>query len=213
MAQVQFSPTNFAAEMADACPASPANPLIGLESFHKDRFDFCEAHSHESGDLALVAALVELMGVRAEFSLTAALSARFGASEAEVGSAVRLVLRCLRLLHLCGYCKADIELMVVHASSYLKNLMSGFEQKSQPSMSLQEIAHIFCLLMYLAHSYIEDQNCPLSVWHQHLFRRYCDLKTLSQAVMRVLEQLAFALRIEPSELQKRLEFIQESCTD
>merc|ERR1719421_1178905 len=102
--------------------------------------------------------------------------------------------------------------MVVHASSYLKELLSGFEQKNQPSMSLSEIANVFCLLMYLAHSYIEDQNCPLSVWHDHLFKRYCDLKTLSSAVMRVLEQLAFALRIEPSELQERLEFIEKSCS-
>jgi hypothetical protein len=203
---------DFAKEMAAACP-SPINPLIGLESFHKDKFDFCESQAHEQGDLALVASLVELMGVRAEFSLTAALSARFGASEAEVGSAVRLVLRCLRLLHLCGYCKADIELMVAHASSYLKDLLEDLEKKTQPRMGLQEVAHVFCLLMYLAHSYIEDQNCPLKVWHEHLFKRYCDLKTLSSAVMQILQQLAFALRIEPSELQERLEFIQEQCSD
>lgn len=199
-------------EMAAACP-SPVNPLIGLESFHKDKFDFCEAHSHEKTDLALVASLVELMGVRAEFSFTAALSARFGASEAEVGSAVRLVLRCLKLLHLCNYCQDDIQLMVAHASSYLKELLTGLHEKKQPPMGLHEVAHVFCLLMYLAHSYIEDQNCPLKVWHEHLFRRYCDLKTLSSAVMRVLEQLAFALRIEPSELQERLNVIQENCSE
>lgn len=201
---------DWANEMEDTL--SPVTPLVGLESFRKDKFDFCDAYSHDRDDLALVASLVELMGINAEFSLTAALSAHFGASEKEVGSAVRLVLRCLRLLHLCGYCKEDIALMVAHASSYLKMLLENLQAENQQSMALQELTHIFCLLMYLAHSYIEDQNCPLSVWHEHLFRRYCDLKTLSSAVMRVLEQLAFALRIEPSELQRRMEFIEKNCS-
>jgi hypothetical protein len=103
--------------------------------------------------------------------------------------------------------------MVAHASSYLKMLFETLEAKQQKPMGLQEVTHIFCLLMYLAHSYIEDQNCPLKVWHEHLFRRYCDLKTLSSAVMQVLEQLAFALRIEPTELEKRLDFLKANCTN
>jgi len=211
--EVAVGRIDWANEMEDALSLSPATPLIGLESFRKDKFDFCDAYKHDRDDLALVASLVELMGIHAEFSLTAALSAHFGASEKEVGSAVRLVLRCLRLLHLCGYCKSDIALMVAHASSYLKMLLENLQAKNEQPMPLNELTHIFCLLMYLAHSYIEDQNCPLSVWHEHLFRRYCDLKTLSSAVMRVLEQLAFALRIEPSELQRRMEFIEKNCSN
>lgn len=204
---------DFAEELANCCPPSPVNPLAALErsNFTKDRFDFCGLYSYDPGDLALVATFVELMGVRAEFSLTAALSVRFGASEAEVGSAVRLVLRCLRLLHLCGYPRSDIEVMVAHASAYLKELLTNMSQHGQPKTSLNELSNIFCLLMYLAHSYVEDQNCPLATWHQHLFRRYCDLATLNSAVLSLLEQLAFVLRIDPGDLAKRLAFLQEGC--
>lgn len=204
------------AAAAAACPPSPCPSSVSPDEllasdprFTKDKFDFCESHSHDPRDLALVASFVELMGVRADFSLTAALSARFGSSEAEVGSAVRLLLRCLRLLHLCGYPQADIEVMVAHASSYLKELLTTLAKTGQQPMGLQEITHVLCLLIYLAHSYVEDQTCPLRVWHQHLFKRYCDLATLNAAVLRLLEQMAYVLRVSPAELQERLSWLKD----
>lgn len=182
---------------------TPLMPVV------EDRFDSCMKHSHDpSFDLRLVSRLVELMGVRARFSLTFAMSQRFCATTHEVELAVRLILKCLKMLHLCGYPQEDIEVMVAHASVYLRDLLEAMRQEGQPEMGISELAHVFCVLMYISHSFTNDQNCPLRCWHRHLFMRYCEFKTLNSAVMQILNQLEWGLRLRKHEMRRRLAFLQ-----
>lgn len=176
----------------------------------QDRPDKFPSGCDDAGfDLRLATRLVEIMGVKVRLSLAHALGERFGAKPREVDRAVRLLFRCFRLLHRCGYPREDIEVMVASASAYMRDVMKGMDQDGQPQMGLAETVHILCVLIYVAHSYCEDQNCPLHVWHQYLFRRYCTLRTLNAAVVGLLGRLKFRLRVEEEDLDARLTFLRE----
>jgi len=167
-------------------------------------------------DLRLTTRLIELMGVRVSFSLTQALGERFAAKPREVDRSLRLILRCLRLLHLCRFPHEDIEVVVAHASAYMRDIVSGMEKEGQPAMSLMETVHIMCVLVYVAHAHCEDQTCPLHVWHKHLFQRYCTLRTVNAAIVGLLERLHFRLRVDDGDLRARLAFLRrggETQTD
>eukprot|EP00397_Hematodinium_sp_SG-2012_P060523 GEMP01078956.1.p1 GENE.GEMP01078956.1~~GEMP01078956.1.p1 ORF type:complete len:221 (+),score=49.35 GEMP01078956.1:294-956(+) len=184
-----------------------ATPMMAA-TVSPDRFDDCRWYCYDPDfDLNLVARLVEVMGVKANCSLAAQLSARFGASSCDIEGGVKLILRTLRLLHLSGYPKQDIELMMVHASSYLESLMKT--TMNLQSMQITEIAHIVVLLLYLAQAWIEDEALPLSAWHKHLFKNYCNLATLDEALMVLLERVTYTLRIPDNRLNARLTFLQK----
>eukprot|EP00747_Dinoflagellata_sp_TGD_P169704 gnl/TRDRNA2_/TRDRNA2_199380_c0_seq1.p1 gnl/TRDRNA2_/TRDRNA2_199380_c0~~gnl/TRDRNA2_/TRDRNA2_199380_c0_seq1.p1 ORF type:complete len:250 (+),score=43.78 gnl/TRDRNA2_/TRDRNA2_199380_c0_seq1:76-750(+) len=168
--------------------------------------DECKRHCHDPDfDLNLVTRLIELMGVRARFSLTFALAKRFDATAVEVQRAVKQMLKCLRLLHLCRYSNEEIEVVVAHASKYLRDVLWDMESSGAPTMDIGELAYTFCLLIFIAHSHILDETCPLLVWHKHLFAKYCSMKVLNAAVIRLLERLSFVLRVEPQELKDKLQ--------
>jgi len=184
---------------------SPLVPVV------QERFDTCAPHAFDPEfDLALMTNVIKLMGVHARFSLTFALSKHFKATTREVERAVKLMLHCFKLLHRCGYGRSDIEVMAAHASHYLQEYMVLTEKDGQPEMEILEVAHIFCVLMFIAHSHALDENCPLRVWHRHLFAKYCSVKMLNEAVMRMLEKLEYRLRVEESELSRRLAFLRSS---
>lgn len=172
-----------------------------------DRFDDCRWYCYDPDfDLNLVARLVEVMGVKAECSLAAALSARFGSSLDEIETNVKLILRTLRLLHLCGYPREDIEMIMAHAISYLESV---FRINGAKPMELTEVAHIVVLLLYLAQTWVEDEALSLSVWHKHLFQNYCNLATLDEAIMVLLENVTYRLRIPDNCLKARLSLLQQ----
>jgi len=182
----------------------------------EDRFDSRAPRGSDAEsafDLRLAAKLFELMGVRMGLSLTVALGERFNAKPAEVERAVRLLLRCFRMLHLCGYDRQDVEVIVAHASAYIRILANEMKREGQPEMELTELANVLCVLMYIAHSYTQDQNCPLHIWHKFLFRQYCTVKTLNSAAMGLLERLNYSLRVKPQELRARLSFLQAGDED
>lgn len=163
---------------------------------------------HDAGfDLRLATRLVELVGVKVRLSLPHALGERFGAKPREVDRAVRLLFRCLRLLHLCGYPNEDIEVMVAHACAYMHVVVSKMQREGQCEMGLTETVHVMSVLIYLAHTYCEDQTCPTPVWHKHLFQRYCTLRTLNAAIVGLLGRLEWQLRVEDSEMHARLAFL------
>merc|ERR1719235_1507091 len=103
--------------------------------------------------------------------------------------------------------------MTAHASQYLSEYMRAVISDGQPPMDIAEVAHIFCVLMFLAHSHVEDENCPLHVWHRHMFTKYCSLSTLNHAVLRLLTRLGFTLRVQDVELMNRLAFLRQSWSN
>jgi hypothetical protein len=143
------------------------------------------------------------------------ISEKFFASDQDSGpdeethKAMWLLLRSFRLLHLCHYSTSDIECIVGHASLYLEDLVQKLRQDGESEMEIKELARVFCLFMFIAHSYIMDHCCKLAMWHAHLFSQYCRLNTLNDAVLRLMELRDFVLRVEPTRLEARLDWLRD----
>jgi hypothetical protein len=109
------------------------------------------------------------------------------------------MLRALRFLHLCDYSADDICSILAHASSYFNDVyvLCGSH------MDRMEVGSIIVTEMFIAHAYVQDETCPLHVWHKHLFRKYCTLGKLSAAVLRLMEVRGYVLRLDSQELEHR----------
>jgi len=112
----------------------------------------------------------------------------------------KTVLQGLRLMHLCDYDYADIVLVLAHAAVYFRSTYTHIGHK----MSEFEAAHVCVLLIYLAHAFILDETCPLRCWQKYIFRRYCTLKVLDQALFRLFHMRGFILRVSKNEEREAL---------
>lgn len=106
--------------------------------------------------------------------------------------------RAVRLLRLCSYPLDDICAVMAHASVYFDDLRQQLNTKSPA-----ETGNVIALLMFVAHSYVEDETCPLAVWHQHLFTGYCSVKTLNKVVMQMFESRGYRLWVAEAEVLER----------
>ncbi|CAK0821638.1 unnamed protein product [Prorocentrum cordatum] len=62
-------------------------------------------------------------------------------------------------------------------------------------MTADETAHVVMLLVFLAHCFVLDENCPLRCWQKYIFRKYCTLKVLDAATFRIFQMRDFRLRV------------------
>jgi hypothetical protein len=123
-------------------------------------------------------------------------------------TSVKLLLRALKFLRRCSFSVVDICSILAHASAYFQDvfeLCGGY-------MDAAEVGNILVTVMFLAHSYIQDETCPLHVWHQYLFRGYCALKKLSEALMRVMAIRKYVLRLKEEDLRTRFDALAQSIT-
>jgi len=141
-------------------------------------------HAHSTDDIYLLAAFLDLAEV----------------PDLDSNSA-KLLLRMLRLLHRCSYSAVDICSILAHASVYFIEVFALCGNY----MDATEVGNVLVTMVFLAHSYIQDETCPLPVWHQYLFRGYCPLKKLSEAIMRVMAIRKYILRVEDKDLSTRYE--------
>eukprot|EP00930_Biecheleria_cincta_P013940 TRINITY_DN12195_c0_g1_i2.p1 TRINITY_DN12195_c0_g1~~TRINITY_DN12195_c0_g1_i2.p1 ORF type:complete len:271 (+),score=58.15 TRINITY_DN12195_c0_g1_i2:88-900(+) len=111
-----------------------------------------------------------------------------------------LLVKMMRFLHSLDLGFEDICCHLAHASIYFKSIYSA----CGAAMSSQEIANVLVLLVFLAHSYIEDETCKLHVWHKFLFKGYCKLPTLSKATVQLMKRLGFVLRAPDQDLRLML---------
>mmetsp|Transcript_95600 Transcript_95600/g.270516 ORF Transcript_95600/g.270516 Transcript_95600/m.270516 type:complete len:289 (+) Transcript_95600:106-972(+) len=102
-----------------------------------------------------------------------------------------ILARALRFQRSCGYPLEDICVILAHASVYFVDVV-----KQCGKMPDMEAAYIVVVLMYMAHSYVQDENCPLRVWHSYLFRNYCDLHLLNKALVSMMRMRGFILRVD-----------------
>lgn len=118
----------------------------------------------------------------------------------------KLLLRALKLLHLCDYSAEDLCSFLAHASAYFVDAytLCGMH------MDECEVGNVLVTLLFVAHCYVQDETCPLHVWHQYLFRKYCPLRTLNSAILRLLEIRRYILRLDDQELTTRYEFLQNA---
>jgi len=115
------------------------------------------------------------------------------------GDTVKLLLRTIKFLRLCDYSVEDICSILAHASAYFFDAYALCGNH----MDSSEVGNVLVTLMFVAHCYVQDETCPLHVWHQHLFRKYCPLKTLNAAIIRLLEIRCYVLRLETQDLNDR----------
>lgn len=107
----------------------------------------------------------------------------------------KTVLQGVRLMHLCDYNYSDVVVTLAYASSYFKSAFGAIGHK----MGDNEAAYVCVLLIYLAHSYVLDETCPLRFWQKHIFRKYCNVKVLDAALFRLFHRRDFRLRITEEE--------------
>lgn len=108
----------------------------------------------------------------------------------------KTVLQSVRLMHLCDWDYSDVVLVLAYASVYFRGTFSTIGRKMSPN----EAAHVTALLIYLAHSFLLDETCPLRAWQKHIFRKYCTLKVLDAALFRLFKMRpGYSLRITEEE--------------
>jgi len=107
----------------------------------------------------------------------------------------RTVLLGIRLMHLCDYNYSDVVVTLAYTSVYFRSTFQAIGHK----MSSTEAAHVCVLLMFLAHSYVLDETCPLRCWQKHIFKKYCTLKVLDAALFRLFQIRGFKLRISEAD--------------
>lgn len=121
----------------------------------------------------------------------------------------RMVLQGVRLMHLCGYDYSDVVLVLAHASVYFGGVLDTLGDR----MSADETAHVVMLLVFLAHCFVLDENCPLRVWQKYIFRKYCTLKVLDAATFRIFQMRDFRLLVSEAEVRRRWEVLLDPRND
>jgi hypothetical protein len=116
---------------------------------------------------------------------------------------LRLLLRAMKLLHLCSFEHEDVCCMLAHTSIYFRSTYKACGHQ----MDSQEVANAVVAQMFIAQSYIQDETCPLRVWHEHIFQGYCSLKTLNAVILKLLEIRAYSLRVDRKEMIKRYKLL------
>jgi len=118
----------------------------------------------------------------------------------------RTVLQGVRLMHLCHYDYSDLVLTLAYASVYFQSTCQVIGHR----MSGQEAAHVVVLLIFLAHTFVIDETCPLRYWQKFVFRKYCTLKVLDQALFRIFQMRDFRLRISDEDERQALSVLLSS---
>lgn len=139
-------------------------------------------YAHSGEDINLLARVLELCRV----------------SEADSETA-KLLLRAIKFLRLCDYSSEDICSTLAHATAYFVDAFSLCGNQ----MDSCEVGNVLTTLMFIAHCYVQDETCPLHVWHQHLFKSYCPLRTLNVAIVRLMEIRRYVLRLEQDDFDRR----------
>jgi len=128
-----------------------------------------------------------------------------GVTDVSDGS-IKLVLHAIHFLRSCDYSATDIRSILAHASAYFADVYSHCGDAMCPT----EVGNVLVTTMFLGHSYIQDETCPLSVWHRHLFKGYCSLKMISDAVLQVMVIRRYVLRLADEDLHARCHALSEA---
>eukprot|EP00927_Polykrikos_kofoidii_P032044 TRINITY_DN27412_c0_g1_i1.p1 TRINITY_DN27412_c0_g1~~TRINITY_DN27412_c0_g1_i1.p1 ORF type:complete len:288 (+),score=42.65 TRINITY_DN27412_c0_g1_i1:70-933(+) len=106
--------------------------------------------------------------------------------------------RAVQLLRSCSYPLEDICSVLTFASVYFEELGRHLDEQSPANTG-----NVVALLMFIAHSYIEDETCPLKVWHAHVFSDYCTIPDLNKVIMQILETRGFKLCVKKATATRR----------
>eukprot|EP00929_Paragymnodinium_shiwhaense_P009405 TRINITY_DN113574_c0_g1_i1.p1 TRINITY_DN113574_c0_g1~~TRINITY_DN113574_c0_g1_i1.p1 ORF type:complete len:607 (-),score=67.81 TRINITY_DN113574_c0_g1_i1:320-2140(-) len=121
-------------------------------------------------------------------------------------SVAKLLLKAIGVLRRCRYPAEDVCAILAHAGSYY-NLT---RRLSAAPIVGTEIGNILILAMYIAHSYTQDEVCPLKTWHRVLFKDYCSVKDLNVAVIRLLTLWNYQLRVKETEMLQNWKMLRQA---
>jgi hypothetical protein len=151
-------------------------------------------YAHCKQDLLVLLRVVEL----ASFDIP-----RYACSEIALqdgpADVLRLTLEAMKLLHLCDYAHEEVCCILAHATVYLVRVVNRCGEK----MDNFEIGHVMVLLMFIAHSYLLDETCPLRIWHSHIMKDYCSVRVLNSAVFRLMYMRKFNLSVNDEDVRRR----------
>lgn len=117
------------------------------------------------------------------------------ADRAKSQAFLQRVLQGVRLMHLCEFNYSDVVITLAYTTIYFQSTFKAIGHL----MTDGEAANVTALLIFLAHSYVLDETCPLRCWQKHIFRKYCTLKMLDAALFRLFNLRGFALRLTAAE--------------
>lgn len=150
---------------------------------HRDR-------AHRRGDVWLLERFLELAELR------------------DVGEdAVRLLLGAIKLLWCCDYAQEDVCSILAHASVYFR----GVSARCGGRLNCEQVGRVLVVLVYLAHTWVQDETCDLKHWQSHLFSDVCSVVTLRNTSFRLLQMRGFVLRVQEEELLRRHDALQQAC--
>lgn len=199
-------------EQRTPCPTTlseaSTTASLGVDELHlRDhriaKLEQVRKYAHTSLDLGVLGRFLELTFDRLRSPQRVGALACAGERPEPPLAAMKLVLRAMKLLHLCDYGHEDVCVLLAHTSLYFKKTFS----LCGAHMDRHEVANALVLLLFVAHSYLLDETCPLSVWHQHLFAKYCSMRTLNAAVFRLLDIRGFRLKLDRKDVDKRFAFL------
>lgn len=133
-----------------------------------------------------------------QFAEELAISANYRARCAPREMHLYLLLKvesCFRFLLCCNVPLEDVCTCLALSSCLVNRL---FEGKGFQPQNMQESIYILLIHIRLAFSTLVDVDIPVKYWHRFLFRNYCTLNQLDQALMVVFGLHDFNLTVHPS---------------
>lgn len=115
--------------------------------------------------------------------------------------AAALLRRCFALLSRAGHCRESLEATASHAAAYLCRLNRALHVEGAKEMSTKESSYVACVMLFLAHSHVEDVNLPLRHWHKYVFAGYCPLDTLNAVILSIMRKIDYKLMVSADELE------------
>lgn len=114
----------------------------------------------------------------------------------ESASTMRLMQKMIQILRICKFDTTDIGSVLAVAAVHHKIFLS----KHVSAMSVTERTFILLAQIYIAHCVVLDEYCSVTNWHKYLFASYCDLKSLNNAVARILRKLDWNLHVRAEQV-------------
>eukprot|EP00811_Abedinium_folium_P036290 NODE_9011_length_1453_cov_5.121418.p1 GENE.NODE_9011_length_1453_cov_5.121418~~NODE_9011_length_1453_cov_5.121418.p1 ORF type:complete len:393 (-),score=42.11 NODE_9011_length_1453_cov_5.121418:142-1320(-) len=112
---------------------------------------------------------------------------------------MRLILVSLSLLHRCGYTADAMLMTLAFAVIYGRGRPCLLNPLDEGDTTIAGIRT--CLLIFLAHTYLEDEPCFLMTWHERVFKATCGLKALNRELMELFRARGYILAVGSSETE------------
>jgi len=129
--------------------------------------------------------------------------ALLGASDKPVKEPdVRPILLAMLLLITCGYGIEDVASVLAVALVNTDRNSKMIEQ-----MGSRELAYVYGMHIFLAHTVVLDQFIPLRHWHEWVFSSYCSFPRVQSATRKLFVVCGFRLIASPEVYEKKMELL------